>query len=46
MNNICSGFLKILNILDFRDRFLKKIDFFEILGVKNPKFWKTEIAIL
>ena len=45
MNNKCSGFLKILKILDFRDHFSKK-SIFEILGVKNPKFWKTEIAIL
>ena len=41
MNNICYGFLKILNILDFRDHFPKKIDFFEILGVKNLKILKN-----
>ena len=39
MNNICYGFLKILNILDFRDHFQKKKSiFFEILGFKNQKY--------
>ena len=33
-------FLKILNILDFRDHFPKKIDFFEILVVKTKNFEK------
>ena len=45
MNNICYGFLKILNILDLGIIFQKN-RFFEILGIKNQKFWKTEIAIL
>ena len=43
---MCCGFLKILNILDFRDHLKKKRFFFDILGVKNPKFQKTEIAVL
>ena len=43
--NIYSGFLKILKILDFVIIFLKKW-FFEIFGVKKPKFKKSEIAIL
>ena len=37
MNNICSGFLKILNILILGIIF-QKSRFVEILGVKNPKF--------
>ena len=46
MNNICYGFLKILNILDLGIIFQKN-RFFEILGVKKPKILKkTEIAIL
>ena len=44
--NICSGFLKILKILDFVIIFLKKVIFFEIFEVKKPKFKKSEIAIL
>ena len=36
MNNICSGFLKILNILDFRDHFPKKSIFWNFRGQK-PK---------
>ena len=44
-HNIYSGFLKILEILDFVIIFLKKW-FFEIFGVKKPKFKKSEIAIL
>ena len=42
---IYSGFLKILKILDFMIIFLKKC-FFEIFGVKKPKFKKSEITIL
>ena len=44
--NIYSGFLKILKILDFVILFSKKKLFFEIFGVKKPKFKKSEIAIL
>ena len=44
--NIYSGFLKILKILDFVIIFRKKKWFFEIFGVKKPKFRKSEIAIL
>ena len=43
--NIYSGFLKILKILDFVIIFLNKW-FFEIFGIKKPKFKKSEIAIL
>ena len=38
MNNICYGFLKILNILDFRDHFPKKIDFLKFYGSKTQNF--------
>ena len=38
-------FFENLNILDFVIIFLKKW-FFEIFGVKKPKFKKSEIAIL
>ena len=41
-----SGFLKILTILDFIITFWKKIQFFEILGVKYTFYAKSEIAIL
>ena len=40
MNNICSGFLKILNILDFRDHFPKKSIFYNFRGQK-PKILKN-----
>ena len=40
MNNICYGFLKILNILDFRDHFPKN-RFFEILREQKPKNLKN-----
>ena len=39
MNNICYGFLKILNILDFRDHFPKNRFFFNFWGEK-PKILK------
>ena len=40
MNNICYGFLKILNILDFRDHFPKKSIFWNLRG-KKPKILKN-----
>ena len=40
MNNICSGFLKILNVLDFRDHFPKKSIFWNFRGQK-PKILKN-----
>ena len=40
MNNICSGFLKILNMLDFRDHFPKKSIFLNFSGQK-PKILKN-----
>ena len=41
MNNICSGFLKILNILDFRDHFPKKKYIFWNFRGQKPKIWKN-----
>ena len=43
--NTYSGFLTIWKILDFVIIFLKKW-FFDIFGVKRPKFKKSKIAIL
>ena len=51
MNNICSGFLKILSILDFRDHFPKKSIFINFRGqkakiLKNRDSHLVELLIL
>ena len=43
--HIIGFFLKIWNILDFRAIFPEKHVFLKLWG-QNPKFWKSEIAIL